>query len=100
MASAGFDAEPRAAARPPQATEGDNTAAKPGMLSTYEATYKWQAWESNKGEGSGQNERLAPVLARPSHRALCRLPHPAGKSKDDAKKAYVDELKAQISEFY
>ncbi|KAA0152365.1 hypothetical protein FNF27_01663 [Cafeteria roenbergensis] len=54
-----------------QATEGDNTAAKPGMLSTYEATYKWQAWEDNKG-----------------------------KSADDAKKAYVDELKAQIAEFY
>lgn len=37
-------------AAPAQATEGDNTAAKPGMLSSYESTYKWQAWEGRKGE--------------------------------------------------
>ena len=32
-----------------QAKEGDNTAAKPGMLSGFEAKGKWDAWEAKKG---------------------------------------------------
>lgn len=44
-----------------QATAGDNTAEKPGMLSGFEARGKWDAWEAKKGM-----------------------------SQDDAKQAYID----------
>jgi len=44
-----------------QATNGDNTAAQPGLLSGFEARGKWDAWESKKGM-----------------------------SQDDAKQAYID----------
>ena len=32
-----------------QAKEGDNTNDKPGMMSGFEASGKWTAWEANKG---------------------------------------------------
>ena len=32
-----------------QASNGDNTADKPGLLSGFEARGKWDAWESKKG---------------------------------------------------
>ena len=54
-----------------QATAGDNTTDKPGMFSGFEAGYKWQAWEDCKGM-----------------------------SKEDAEKAYVEEIKAQVAEFW
>ena len=34
------------------------------MLSTYEATYKWQAWEDNKGESNPASERLVFLPGR------------------------------------
>lgn len=44
-----------------QATCGDNSAEKPGIMSGFEARGKWDAWESKKGM-----------------------------SQDDAKQAYID----------
>ena len=44
-----------------QGSNGDNSVAKPGMLSGFEARGKWDAWESKKGM-----------------------------SQDDAKQAYID----------
>ena len=32
-----------------QASNGDNTAEKPGLLSGFEARGKWDAWEAKKG---------------------------------------------------
>jgi diazepam-binding inhibitor (GABA receptor modulating acyl-CoA-binding protein) len=32
-----------------QASMGDNTAEKPGLLSGFEARGKWDAWEAKKG---------------------------------------------------
>jgi len=44
-----------------QASNGDNTADKPGLMSGFEARGKWDAWEAKKGM-----------------------------SQDDAKQAYID----------
>ena len=33
-----------------QGTVGDNTVAKPGFLSGFEAPAKWDAWEAQKGK--------------------------------------------------
>jgi len=52
-----------------QATVGDQTASKPGMLSGLEARAKWKAWESEKG-----------------------------KMKDDAAKEYVTVAKGCLGE--
>ena len=51
-----------------QASCGDNTADKPGMLSGFEAKGKWEAWEAKKGMSS-----------------------------DDAKAAYVDFVTPLLS---
>ena len=51
-----------------QATNGDNTAEKPGMLAGFEARGKWDAWEAKKGM-----------------------------SQDDAKQAYVDFVTPLLS---
>ncbi|KAF3924353.1 Triakontatetraneuropeptide [Arthrobotrys entomopaga] len=49
-----------------QANVGDNNTAKPGMMA-FEAKYKWQAWEDNKGmsqeEAEAQYIKLVEELA-------------------------------------
>jgi acyl-CoA-binding protein len=89
-----------------QATIGDNTTEKPGMFSGFEAGYKWQAWEDNKGKICCTNKRRQPQL----HVRLCCPICPrceillcvlgSGTSEEDAKAAYVAEVKAQAAEFH
>ena len=50
-----------------QASKGDNTVDKPGMMSGFEARGKWDAWESKKGM-----------------------------SQDDAKQAYIDYVSPML----
>ena len=37
-----------------QATMGDNTSSRPGMLSGFEAQGKWDAWDAQKGKSKDE----------------------------------------------